>query len=93
MFENLECSQPVFYVFKYFLKITFVCNVLLSIILHIWTIFFKKNSQWKTSENNLKQLEYVIKKNTLFDKFSKYCFLSKNDQTCFKFGKEFPNRL
>ena len=36
--QNLKWSEQVFYVFKYFLKIIFICNALFLIILHICTI-------------------------------------------------------
>ena len=65
MFENLECSQPVFYVIKYFLKITLFLMFYFQLFSTFEQFFLKKNSQWKTSENNLKQLEYVIKKHLI----------------------------
>ena len=40
IFGNLECSQRVFCVSKYFLKITFICNALFLIIFYACTINF-----------------------------------------------------
>lgn len=52
MFENLKDFYHVFYVFKYSLKKTFICNILISIILCIFLIIFQNNN-YKISENNI----------------------------------------
>ena len=39
-FGNLEHSEFIFYVFKYFLKITFIYSVLFALILHVCTVVF-----------------------------------------------------
>ena len=76
--RNLEYSNSVFYVSKYFIK---------KIILHICMTLFLKYSR----ENKLKQLKIIkicFQKNPFFhNKFSKDYFLSKNYQMCFQVWK------
>lgn len=55
LFGNLGCTQTIFDVLKYILKITFTCIILFSSILHYLTLFFENSSR----KGKLKQLKTI----------------------------------
>ena len=77
MFENLKDFYHVFYVFKYSLKKTFICNILISIIHCIFLIIFQNNT-YKISENNIFKKYLILRmsyqKKKIIKKIIEYVF-------------------
>ena len=83
IFGNLECSQRVFCVSKYFLKVAFIRSSLFSIILHIFKISLRK--QPKTIKDIFKKhFAFIISSQKIV-----FC-QKKNYETCFPVWKTVP---
>ena len=80
-----KCTQPVFYVFKYFSKLLLPVMFYFQSFSIFVKLFFKTTPSPPPKQKKWKKIKRCGQKIPCFqNKFSKDCFLSKKYQMCFQ---------